>query len=307
VAVRWVGGKRKMTTSIAVKSSRSLSSTAPSVGTQLRVLNNAQVNLPGISNRTPLSSKARRPLNYCAYCGSTESLSTEHIIPYGLGGELILLKGVCDECRKAIADIEDVVLCRYLCALRSHLCLPSRKPQHRPASYKLALQRGDLCWSQKVQAADHPGIVHFAMLDPPGHVTGGSGQNLRLVRADIFADTEARLAQLGADSVVEQPQIRAIDLARAISKIGMSYAAAEFGRDAFAEFYVQHLTRNEAPDWNRWVGGYDCGQDILLGSLHDLRFLRRGLDISVIVHLFVPYCPRFAYEVVVGRLKAAVH
>jgi 5-methylcytosine-specific restriction endonuclease McrA len=300
--VRWVGGKRKMTTSIAVRSSRSR--TAPCVGTQLRVLDSpkGQMSLPSTSNRTPLSSKARRPLNYCAYCGSTSSLSTEHIIPYGFGGELILLKAVCEECRTAVADMEDVLLCRYLCALRSHLCLPSRKPQHRPTSYKLALQRGDLCWSQKVQAADHPGVVHFAMFDPPG-----SGQNIRLVRADIFADTEARLAEFGADTIVEQPQIGAVDLARAIAKIGMSYAVAEFGRDAFAEFYVQHLIRQETPDWNHWVGGYDCGQDILLGSLHDLRFLRRGLDVSVIVHLFVPYCPRFAYEVVVGRLKAVAH
>lgn len=288
-----------MTTSIAVKSS---SLPATSVSPQLRVLNNpkAEVTLPGA--RTPLSSKARRPLNYCAYCGSTGPLSTEHIIPYGLGGELILLKAICETCRTAVSNVEDVVLSKYLCALRSHLSLPARKPQHRPASYKVALQRGDLRWSQTVQAADHPGIVQFAMFDPPG-----SAQNLRFVRADIYADTEARLAQLGADTIVEQPQIKAIDLARAIAKIAMAYAVAEFGRDAFAEFYVQHLIRQEAPDWNRWVGGYDCGQDILLGSLHDLRFLRRGPDVSVIVHLFVPYCPRFAYEVVVGRLKAGLH
>jgi hypothetical protein len=38
-------------------------------------------------------------------------------------------------------------------------------------------------------------------------------------------------------------------------------------------------------------------------ELHELRFLRRGDDVSVIVHLLVPYCPRYAYEVVVGRLR----
>lgn len=285
-----------MTTSIATKSRP-----ATSISAMPHTLNSAQASRT--SNITSISSKVRKPLNYCAYCGSTEGLLTEHIIPYGLGGELILLKACCEECRKATSEVEDVVLCKYLCALRSHLSLPSRKPQHRPTSYKLALQRGDLRWSQKVPSADHPGVIQFAMLDPPG----AGGAHLRLVRADIFADTEARLAKLGADIVIEQPQVKAIDLARTIAKIGMAYAVAEFGRDAFAEFYVQHLIRHEAADWNRWVGGYDCGQDILLGSLHDLQFLRRGLDLSVIVHLFVPYCPRFAYEVVVGRLKAGAH
>lgn len=291
-----------MATSVAVKSS--YRSPAPSAPPRVPHSFQVPVGSLGISNVTPIASKVRRPLNYCAYCGSTDSLLTEHIIPYGLGGELILLKASCAACRKAILDVEDEVLSKYLCALRSHLSLPSRKPQHRPTSYKLALQRGDLRWSQKVEAVDHPGVIQFAMLDPPAHVTAGSTQNLRFIRADIFADTETRLAKLGADTVVEQQQIKAVVLARAIAKIAMSYAVAELGRDAFAEFYVQHLIRNGAPDWNRWVGGYDCGQDILLGSLHDLRFLRRGLDVSVIVHLFVPYCPRFAYEVVVGRLKA---
>jgi hypothetical protein len=61
-----------------------------------------------------------------------------------------------------------------------------------------------------------------------------------------------------------------------------------------------------AEDWNYWVGGYDCGREVKASELHELRFLKRGDDLSVIVHLFVPYCPRYGYEVIVGRLRADV-
>jgi hypothetical protein len=55
--------------------------------------------------------------------------------------------------------------------------------------------------------------------------------------------------------------------------------------------------------WNYWIGGYNRGKEITASELHELKFLRRGQELSVIVHLFVPYCPSDAYEVVVGRLR----
>src|SRR5580692_4393967 len=86
-------------------------------------------------------SKLYQPLNRCVYCLSTEGLSTEHIIPYGLGSDLVLPKSSCESCRKATSKVEDFVLRRYLCPLRSYLSLPSRKPLQRPDGYKLTLKR----------------------------------------------------------------------------------------------------------------------------------------------------------------------
>lgn len=100
--------------------------------------------------------------------------------------------------------------------------------------------------------------------------------------------------------------MNAVTLARLVAKIGHSFAVAELGFDAFEETYVAHLVGSQAPDWNYWVGGYDRGRDIPTQELHELRFLLRGNDLSVIVHLLVPYCPRFAYEVIVGRLRPRI-
>jgi hypothetical protein len=217
-------------------------------------------------------------------------------------------KASCPKHREATSKVEDFILRRYLCALRSHLSLPSRKPQHRPDGYELTLRRAGHSWTQKVMLADHPGFVRFMMfVDPPGKVAGRARVqetwSVRFIDAEIFPDTTARLARLGADSFEDKVTINGMALARLIAKIGHAFSVAELGFNAFEELYVSHLVTAEARDWNYWVGGYDRGRNVAARELHELRFLRRGDDLSVIVHLLVPYCPRYSYEVIVGRLR----
>jgi hypothetical protein len=263
----------------------------------------------------PYPSKDYPPLNRCAYCPSTatvspETLTTEHIIPFGFGGRLILPKASCKFHQKETCRVEDFILRRYLCALRSHLSLPSRNPRQRPDGYVLKLRRGAHSWKQKVKLADHPGLVRFMMFDPPGRVAGRNRQqetySVRFIDTEIFRDIAARLTRLGADSFEDKVTINAMALARLIAKIGHSFAVAELGFDAFEEMYVAHLVGGPASDWNYWVGGYDRGRNVPPRELHELRFLRRGSEVSAIVHLLVPYCPRYAYEVIVGRLRQVI-
>jgi hypothetical protein len=257
--------------------------------------------------KVPYPSKLYQPLNRCAYCTSTDGLSTEHIIPYGLGSDLVLPKSSCEACRKATSKVEDFVLRRYLCPLRSYLSLPSRKPLQRPDGYKLTLARGGRSWSRKVKLSDHPGNVRFVMFDPPGRVDGRPVEqptySVRLIEADIFPDWQQRLARLGADTMEDKVTVNAMALARMIAKVGHAFAIAELGHESFEDTYVNQLVKEGAPDWNYWIGGYNRGTEITASVLHELRFLRRGEELSVIVHLFVPYCPSDAYEVVVGRLR----
>jgi hypothetical protein len=242
---------------------------------------------------------------------SPENLTTEHIIPFGFGGQLILPNASCKVHQKATSKVEDFILRKYLNALRSHLSLPSRKPAQRPDGYVLKLRRGTHSWKQKVKLADHPGFVRFMMfVDPPGCVIGRPREqetwSIRFIDAQIFPDINLRLGRLGADSFEDAVTIKAMDLARLIAKIGHCFAVAELGFNAFEEMYVAHLVSSEAKDWNYWVGGYDRGRDVPAQELHELRLLRRGDDLSVIVHLLVPYCPRYGYEVIVGRLRPNV-
>jgi len=255
-------------------------------------------------------SKRYAPLNRCAYCDATDNLSDEHIIPFGLGGELVLPKGSCEKHRKATSKVEDFVLRQYLCPLRSHLGLPSRKPHLRPDGYPLILKRGAHSWKQKVSLKDHPGMVRFVIFDPPGRVAGRlpvqETYSFRLTTAQIFPDVDQRLARLGADGFEDNVNVNAMALARVVAKIAHAFAIAELGVDAFEETYLNDLISDGAPDWTYWVGGHDRGRVVQARELHKLSFLRRGEDLSVIVHLFVAYCPRDAYEVIVGRIRSGI-
>lgn len=255
-------------------------------------------------------SKRYAPLNQCAYCDATDNLSDEHIIAFGLGGELVLPKGSCEKHRKATSKVEDFVLRRYLCPLRSHLGLPSRKLHLRPDGYPLILKRGAHSWKQKVSLQDHPGMVRFVIFDPPGRVAGRppvqETYSFRLTTARIFPDIDQRLARLGADGFEDIVNVNAMSLARVIAKIAHAFAIAELGVDAFEKTYLNDLISDGTPDWTYWVGGYDRGRDVCAREIHELRFLQRGDELSVIVHLFVPYCSRDAYEVIVGQLRPGI-
>jgi len=253
-------------------------------------------------------AKVYEPPEHCAYCSSTEGLTNEHIIAYGLGGELIFRNSSCKTCNKATTKVEDFVLRRYLGPLRSYLALPSRKPNQRPDGYKLKLISRARQWTQKVSIAKHPGNVRFVVFaELPGRIAGRPLDHptwsVRLVEASLFPDSARRLAALGAHAAEDVVTLKATDISRMIAKIGHSFAIAELGHVAFEETFVNHLVKTEAPDWNHWVGGYPRPNGSSAKTLHELKFLRRGNELSVIVHLFVPYCPNDAYEVVVGRLR----
>jgi hypothetical protein len=254
--------------------------------------------------------KLYSPVDACVYCGEKGGLSTEHIIPLAFGGELILPKASCEAHRKVTSRVEDFILRRYLCPLRSHLGLPSRRPTLRPDGYPLKLSRNGQSWKKKVSLKDHPGFFRFMLLDRPGKVAGRpriqATYSISFVHIEIFSDIRQRLARLGADSFEDAVTINALHLARFLAKIGHAFAVAELGIEVFEEFYVTRLIDGDATDWNYWVGSYDQRLTSTPNVLHELEFFRRGDDLSVILHLLAPLTQGAAHEVIVGRLKPNV-
>jgi hypothetical protein len=263
-----------------------------------------------MENQFPFETKRYGAATVCSYCPSAEGLTEEHIIPLALGGKQLFPSSSCNKCRVATCKVEDFVLREYLGPLRSYLNLPSRRPKQRPTGYELRLSNGTRVWDQKVSLDKHPGVIKFMVLEPPGIIAGREKEpptfSLTLETAVIFADSDNRLRALGATSGEDKVNINALSIARMLIKIGIAFAIAELGKDSFEEFFPLHLVQAEAKDWGHWVGGYHRGRNIAPDTLHQLRFKRRSEVLSVIVHLFVPYFPGHAHEVVVGRLKPGV-
>jgi HNH endonuclease len=88
--------------------------------------------LNGLGHRAKVFS----PVGFCIYCGAKGDLGEEHIIPFGLGGNLILPDASCSQCSDITgAQVEGAILNAYWGTHgvpRPRLNLPTRKPKKRP-------------------------------------------------------------------------------------------------------------------------------------------------------------------------------
>jgi hypothetical protein len=89
-----------------------------------------------------VSKQILRTVGRCIYCDSTNGLSEEHIIPFGLGADWILKDASCERHRKITSRFELDVL-RNLCGpLRAALNVRSRRG-HENRRYPVTITHQD--------------------------------------------------------------------------------------------------------------------------------------------------------------------
>src|ERR1700674_474582 len=83
-----------------------------------------------------------RLIGRCIYCGSTENLTDEHVLPLALGGTDLLRDGSCLSCNAATAEIERRV---RNAGWRGPRGVPGRPPRHKkrqPTTMPAEVRRG---------------------------------------------------------------------------------------------------------------------------------------------------------------------
>lgn len=80
-------------------------------------------------------------VGYCIYCGSTDQLSDEHVIPLGLGGRLVLPRSSCSRCSSKTSKLERTCLRTMYGPLRLLYGLPSRRKNSRPEALQLKVKK----------------------------------------------------------------------------------------------------------------------------------------------------------------------
>lgn len=113
----------------------------------------------------------------CIYCGSTDSpLSDEHIIPFGLNGNLILPKASCKTCATITGEIERFCLRPMLGDFRSTTGLRTRRKKTRPKTISVRhrdVRRG-VEISEDIQTENYPRIALGYCFPPPGILYNGN-------------------------------------------------------------------------------------------------------------------------------------
>lgn len=226
----------------------------------------------------------------CIYCGCKKELSTEHIIPYGLGGEHVLLNASCSDCAQITSEIEFEVLHKQVMQLRAEYDLPSRNdsiPEELPL---------DILVDQEVEknvdlpTAEHPTWATFLHYPLPG-VLGGDqskkginviGSQLHLIGGPQLED----VAEIfGGKGIKFRETFAGNTFARLLAKIALGFGVRKYGLEDLKESPLPSTILGEEDDAGKWIG---CGRfdPNRADTMHDIDLWKQGDWILASVRLF---------------------
>jgi hypothetical protein len=258
-----------------------------------------------------------KEVGICIYCGSTNNLSDEHVLPYGLGGDLILRKASCSVCAKETCKLEQRLLRGHWWPYRQFLGLPSRR-------------KGEQIPDLKVTVKKLNGIDTFAMLpmvkhsiamifefDPPSILEGRKRIDTPCaprMYMKYLSDFPSSVSidgvpyKLQADEKLEIPiNFDASDLCRFLAKVAHGYAISRRGINSCSQFFLQPIILGEAQGALTFVGGSSSpfiGPRLSGSGLHVMLDRINDSFLTVYIQLFRDHGdPPPIYEVVVGKVK----
>jgi len=251
----------------------------------------------------------------CVYCGATDDLSDEHVIPYGLSGDLKLNDASCPRCRDVTSKLEGALLRGHWRAQRQYLGLKSRRSKEVVPDLPVTVHtaNGETVAALLPMKSQSIGLL-FAFHAPTildGRVTLDEPAASQ-VYLKAFADAP-RDAIIGGVSVRLSPEDRleipvqheSANVCRFLAKLAHCYAISKRGLDAFSEFFLPEFILGKTAGIQTYVGGCErilVGPTLPGSALNVLMDRINGDFISVYIQLFrTPGDPPPIYEVVVGR------
>lgn len=240
------------------------------------------------------------------YCGSTQDLSREHIVPYGLGGPSAVPRSSCRSCAEVTSKFELEVLRGPLWGLRAYLRLSSRRTHMMPVCLPLVLVRDGREEEVRIPIAEHPIMLSFPIFAIPGHVSGKTteGISIRGIATYNFGKPIPQvLAEHSANDFRVRENSRPVSFARLVAKIAWGVAVVN-GQRARLDDELRNAILFQPSRIGQWVGTYSDPLDASAPDLlHEIR-LREDRDTGLFladVQLFAHVCtPR--YGVILGKL-----
>lgn len=135
-----------------------------------------------MDNKTKLSHRQgggyERRIGKCVYCGSTEQLSDERVIPEGLGGRDLLRAASCEPCRVETGKFEQHVLRNMLWAMRIRMKVRGKR-RHPPTIPIYVQRQGQEAAFEQVSPEDVRVAAVLPSFSPPGLSLGARSGEVR--------------------------------------------------------------------------------------------------------------------------------
>ena len=190
----------------------------------------------------------------CIYCGiSDPSLTDAHIIPYALAGTWIFRDASCTSCNKITHRFEGVVARQIFGKFRAKHNLPTRRPKERPTHFTVGTSSGP----RVVSASEHPSELFIYKFHPPNVLFGlpPTVDVPNWVPIAVYSRDElnAFTKTHNWDQQI-RVQMRALEYAQMLAKIGHSYAVTVMGYGEFSPLAVD-LILGRTKNISHAVGG----------------------------------------------------
>lgn len=273
-------------------------------------------NLPKLSGFLPKhEERVYSGVGRCIYCGSTEALSDEHIIPYALGGNFVLPKSSCPQCAKETSSFEQTCMRTMYGPLRLLYNLPTRRKKKRPKKLplKVKFSPDQADWELvDVKQEEYPFLVTFPYFDAPGILAGRSlresegptTKKLWIRGGCPFASFDELLPALSrklkAHSLFPESKADVPSFCRLLAKIAYSFVVAESGPQGFnAELTSIILGRDL--NYCRYYIGSASQDEPPRNMLHDLAILKFSSNVVVVKIRLLCKLGTPTYFVAVGK------
>lgn len=250
----------------------------------------------------------------CIYCGATDDLRTEHLIPFSLAGRHVLLRASCRACERKTSRWESKVAHDSFLPVRTLLAMPTRRPKKRPTSFPAKVRRGATWSEENLDLPRMTAVAPFPKLPAPGAMDGRPLSTnvqthgvvgLRVVANDGGDSNPAKRAGVEA---VEIPIVyEPVPFMRMLAKIAWGYTVAQYGVNAVepAVLGVVHGTDHNVAHYVGTLDGWTLFDGPATSDIH--------VCVAVIEHGWVLAGVRLfsnqgapEYTVLVGRLRSAI-
>lgn len=254
------------------------------------------------------------PFNACIYCARSDlPLSREHIIPYALGGNLVIPRASCPAHSAITSQIELEVSRMAYGYQRAVLGAPSRrKGRHTATLGRRVAVTGKSVDGQdvtvQVPISEIPPYEIVLHLPTPGILRGGDPNALGAPRIETVipeSNPLRRLRQkLGLDELSTPVMSFPITgFMRMLAKIGHAYLMAELGPTRYESHVCPFILGEIAEAWYR-VGGYEPPAPQSATAL-SFRIVNSEVGELLVVDVSLRMFPRLPrYQVVCGKLRS---
>jgi hypothetical protein len=253
--------------------------------------------------------KQYAPVGKCIYCGEiNNALSNEHIIPYALGGSLVLPRASCARHRNLTSVIERRVAQEMYGTYRDVQGVQTRhrkrEEQRRNGTVVMnGTTFDDQPCEVRVPIRELPG-VHISIHLPVPQVLSGRPLTVGSLGSHVKAQSDPTILQrlltkYNLKTISAEAHIQVETFLRVIAKIAHAFAVAEYGIEGFSPMLLP-IINGESDHLIQYVGSETPEQAQSVEPLSISELVHNGvvyLSVFISLHSF-PQLPR--YQVIAG-------